>query len=182
MVESIGRVFLAVDLGDEARHALAASLAGLDIPGKVVPPANWHITLRFVGSMDPVGFDRLSAALDESDLGPAFELTFGDLGAFPKPRRATVLWCAVASSGDRLDDLADTVEDACQVAGLAAEDRPFRAHLTLARIRPDQDVRGMLNASSLPPITMRVTEVALFRSHLGGSHARYEVMERFPLG
>ena len=77
-------------------------MAGLSIPGKVVPPQNWHITLRFIGTIDEVALDRLVAGLDELDLGPRFEVVFGALGAFPRSTRATVLWRAITDRTERL--------------------------------------------------------------------------------
>ena len=176
------RGFVAVDLDAEARHALVASMAEISIPGKVVPPENWHLTLRFLGTVDEVTVDRVVAGLDQADLGPPFSIMFGALGAFPGPKRATVLWRAVADPDERLAELASGSEEACRAAGLEPEDRPFRAHLTLSRLRPDQDVRALVEAEAPESVTMHVSEVCLFRSHLGGPHARYEVVERFPLG
>ncbi len=172
---------MAVDLDDETRYALAASMAGLSMPGKVVPPRNWHITLRFIGAIDEVGLERLVAGLDELDLGPRFEVVFGALGAFPRSSRATVLWRAISDRTERLPELAADTEQVCLAAGLEPEDRPFRPHLTLSRIRPDRNVKALIDGSSPAPVSMNVTQVCLFRSVLGGRHATYEVLERFAL-
>ncbi len=172
---------MAVDLDHETRHALAASMAGLSIPGKVVPPQNWHITLRFIGTIDEVALDRVVAGLDELDLGPRFEVVFGALGAFPRSSRATVLWRAITDRAERLPELAADAEQACRTAGLEPEDRPFRPHLTLSRIRPDRNVKALIDDSSPPPVSMTVARVCLFRSVLGGPHATYEILERFAL-
>lgn len=181
MVEGVVRAFVAVDLDDETRHALATSMATLSIPGKIVPPRNWHITLRFIGTIDDVGLDRVVAGLDEADLGPRFEIVFGALGAFPKPRRATVLWRSISDRARRLPELAADTEQVCRDVGLEPEERPFRPHLTLSRIRPDRDVGSLIDGPSPAPVSLSVTEVCLFRSVLGGPHATYEVLERFPL-
>ena len=53
------------------------------MPGSPVPPANWHLTLRFLGNVEQVAYDRMLEALDRSNLGPAFRIAFGGLGAFP---------------------------------------------------------------------------------------------------
>lgn len=183
----VGRLFIAVDPTDEVRHALAAhlmsSLAGKPLPGRPVPPENWHLTLRFLGSTDEIAYDTLLGALDQADLGERFRLTYGGLGAFPRPPRATVLWVGVTTGEEQLGLLAATVEEACGAAGFVAEDRPFHAHLTLSRIRPHQDVRAVLER--VPPLGLaqEIREVVVYRSHLGGPHpARYEAMERFELG
>ena len=107
MVEGVAtRIFVAVPLPDEVRMALADRLEPLDMPGKVLPPDNWHITLRFLGWTDDVAFDRLLAALDEADLGPPFNVMLGGMGAFHRPKSATVIWLAVSEGLTRLEDLA----------------------------------------------------------------------------
>lgn len=180
MVGSVGRIFVAVDLGVETRAALAAQLREVSIPGKPVPPQNWHLTLRYLGDIDEVAFDRVLAGLDQADLGAAFRVSFTGLGAFPRPRRATVLWRDVDDTAGRLHALAGVVEEACRGAGVAAEDRPFRPHLTLSRIRPDGDVRSVI-ANVLKPVPAGVDAITVFRSHLGGPHARYEELDRVSL-
>ncbi|MGH8873852.1 MAG: RNA 2',3'-cyclic phosphodiesterase [Acidimicrobiia bacterium] len=183
--ESVGRLFVAVDLPEPARHALAAHLQaeldGRPIPGRPVPPDRWHFTLRFLGSTDAVRHQRLLAALDQADLGPRFVVALGGLGSFPNPVRATVLWAAVERGAERLADLAGIAEDAALSAGFSAEERPFHAHLTHSRIRPHQDLRALLDRVAPAPIRLSVDRVVVYRSHLGGGGARYEALESFAL-
>jgi len=180
-VASVGRIFFAIDLDLETRAILAAQVEDLEVPGKRVPAANWHLTLRYVGDLDEVRHQRLLADLDQIDLGEPFRIRFTDLGAFPNPRRATVLWRAVDDPAQRLGTLVDSIEETCRSVGLPAEDRPFRPHVTLSRIRPGRDVRSLVGGTDLSALEMLVTSVTVFRSHLGGPSARYEVMDTFEL-
>ena len=183
MAEDKQRLFLAVAIPDGVRHALAAHLRDVELPGKVVPPQNWHITLRFLAYTYQDERDRLLHALDEADLGAAFTLGFGGLGAFPRASRAAVLWLAIGAGAAEVVDLAAVVEEACVDAGWFMEERPFHPHLTLSRIRPQQDVRAVIEAVPGFPMRIDVDEIVLYRSHLGGrGPARYEATERFPLG
>ncbi len=110
MVDPVGRLFVAVPLEDDARHALATRIAeGSVLPGGVVPPANWHLTLRFLGNVDPVAYDRMLEALGRAHLGRSFRIAFGGLGAFPRASRATVLWVAFDEGAERLSALAGLV-------------------------------------------------------------------------
>jgi 2'-5' RNA ligase len=185
VVADLSRLFVALPLSEDARQALSTIVrervpAGL--PGRAVPPRNWHLTLRFLGDVDPVAADRLAAALDGADLGGAFSVSWGRLGAFPRPQRATVLWIGLADGADPLAALAARVEECARDAGFPAEDRPFRAHLTLARIRPDRDVRSLVEGFDPAGVTMTADHISLYRSHLGSGGARYEAVEEFPLG
>ncbi len=179
------RLFLAVRVPDDIRHALAAHLeaatGGKPLPGRPVRPENWHLTLRFLGRVDEVGSEVLAARLDEADLGGPFRIGFGRLGAFPRPARATVLWLGVETGTEALADLVAAVEAACVDAGFAAEERPFHPHVTLSRIRPHQDVRPVIDGAAPFPARVDVEDVALYQSHLGRGGARYEEVEQFPL-
>lgn len=181
MVEPVGRVFVAAGFPPEVRLAIAEHLARRRLPGAAVPAENFHFTLRFIGEMDPVSFDRLLGALDEATLPDPFGVVIGGLGAFPKPRQATVLWLGVPVGGGALEDLQLTVEDACEEAGLGREERPFRPHLTVSRMRTPEDVRSLI--ADTPPLDLRspVDEIVVLRSHLGGGAPRYEPLERFSL-
>ena len=182
---NVGRLFLAVPLTDEVRAALAVHImhrtGDLPLPGKPVPPPNWHVTMRFLGPTDEVAYDRLLAALAGATQGGPFLVTFGGLGAFPRPTRATVLWQAIDGGADRLGELALLSEEAAQQAGFAPEDRPFHAHLTISRIRPHQDVRPLIEAVAPFAGSLQVDRLVVYLSHLGPGGARYEELESFPL-
>lgn len=179
------RLFVAADLTGEARDLLAHVLeawAPRGLPGRVVPPGNWHLTLRFLGESDEPTLDRVVAGLDQADLGARFRVEFDSVGAFPRAARATVLWVGVGTGAERLGELAETAEAVAVGAGFSPEDRPFAPHLTLSRIRPHQDLRPMLERGFGGRVSFELDHLTLFRSHLGGGPARYEVVEVFPLG
>ncbi|HEX5725639.1 MAG TPA: RNA 2',3'-cyclic phosphodiesterase [Longimicrobiaceae bacterium] len=182
---SSARLFVGVPLTDAVRQELDAhlrqALGGRSLPGRPVPPANWHLTLKFLGSTDAGQQARLVELLRQAPLGAAFPLEFGGLGAFPKIWRASVLWVGVSQGQPELGALARVLEDAAAEAGFAREQRPFAAHLTLSRIDPPQDATDVVSTVPAFAGRMEVREVVLFRSHLGGGPARYEPLERFPL-
>lgn len=182
MTEDTERLFLAVALSDDVRHALAAFVDDpRDLPGRPVDPDNWHITLRFLGRTEPVQRDLVLTDIDQHVMQAPFTLGFGGLGAFPRPGRATVLWLGIEQGADELNGVADRCESAAQVAGFSPEDRPFHPHVTLSRIRPWQDVRSVVERFPPFPATQRVEAITLFRSVLGRGGAGYEVVDSVPL-
>ena len=178
---ALRRLFIAVALTTEARHALAARLDGATVPGRRTKPHNWHMTLRFIGAVDEPTVDRLVRSLDESDLGSRFRIRWGGLGAFPRAAKATVLWVGLTEGAGELADLASRVESAVEAVGLPGEDRPFRPHLTLSRIRPQQNVAELVDAVEPVRVMMPVDRVVLVQSHLDGGAARYQTLESFDL-
>jgi 2'-5' RNA ligase len=179
--EKARRIFIAVPVPGEVRAALADRLSEVEIPGRVVLPENWHLTLRFLGWADRVGYERALAALDSADLGARFRIALGAMGAFPRPGNASVIWLDVIEGLERLTELAEVSEEAARVAGFQPEERPFRVHLTLSRVRPTRDVRPLVEGFPAVGIGWRCESVVVYESHLARGGARYEALEAFPL-
>jgi 2'-5' RNA ligase len=174
------RLFIGVPVTPDARVAIARKLPK-NLPGKPVAPDKWHFTLRFLGPTTREARDRIIDRLSGASLRSGFVVRFGELGAFPSPRRARVLWLGVTRGGERLSELAGVAEDAARHAGFAAEERAFTPHLTLSRIRPPQPISDLLAQKHSYDIQMTVTALILYRSRLGGGPARYEEVARFDL-
>lgn len=178
------RLFLGIPFPAATAAALSRQLRQRfprGLPGRPVPPENWHITLRFLGEVEPEARDRLLLALDPEGLGRPFELVLDRLGAFPSDSRARVLWLGSQDRDSPILELAANVEQRVRQAGFPAEERPFSPHVTLARLREPENLRHAIGGGDGPRLTLSVTEIALFRSHLGGPAARYEVVRWLPL-
>ena len=97
---------------------------------------NLHITLRFLGMLSRETLDALTMQLEERyPRVPAFGLRLHGIDLLPSRRRPRVLSLAVEAEGDRLEALRTETDAACERVGLEQDPKPFRAHLTLARIR-----------------------------------------------
>jgi 2'-5' RNA ligase len=174
------RLFIGVPVTPDAGATLARKLPK-SLPGKVVAPDKWHFTLRFLGPTTSEARDKIIGRLSSAKLGPSFQVRFGELGAFPNPRRARILWLGVTRGGERLSDVAAIAEDATCAAGFAAEGKRFTPHLTLSRIDPPQNIAELLAQKHRYEIEMTVAALILYRSRLGGGPARYEEVARFEL-
>jgi RNA 2',3'-cyclic 3'-phosphodiesterase len=178
------RLFLALPLDDATREGLARELRDRvgPLPGRAVAPRNWHLTLRFLGDTDAATRQRLCAALDAAQHGPALPLRFAGLGAFPAPQRAAVLWLGVGEGAGALGALAARVAAAAHEAGIAPDAKPFRAHLTLSRLRPPRDVRPLLARGAALSLPMLADRVVLYRSRLAPAGPSYEPLREWRLG
>src|SRR3954467_12986134 len=111
----VGRLFVGIPFPAELREGLEAYLRGAigeRMPGRPVPPANWHLTLRFVGDASAEQHSRLTDALRRMEPGPPCALSLDRLGAFPRAARASVLWIGAGDGADELRALAEKVEAA----------------------------------------------------------------------
>jgi 2'-5' RNA ligase len=94
-----------------------------------VPPANLHVTLRFLGSIDEDLIDGIVVRLKKvAERNPPFEARAQGLGSFPH-----VLWVGV--EGEGLAKLGREVEAAMVGLGFAPEERPFHPHITVGRVK-----------------------------------------------
>jgi 2'-5' RNA ligase len=121
-----------------------------------------HLTVRYFGPMtDPIR--RAESFTESFRRHEPFTISLGGAGAFPDARRASVLWLGVQRGSDELGALAATVAE--------PDDRPFRAHLTLARANKPRDLRQVVAALDAcgESVAWTVGEVVLFDSD-GSTH------------
>ena len=85
----------------------------------------------------------------------------------------------------RLATLAGDIESHCESLGFPPEERPFRAHLTLGRVKSSRNLSALADAieeaSALSTEAFLVDEFVLFQSELSPAGARYQALGRFPL-
>jgi len=126
------RLFVAIDLPDEARQSVTEICRG--VPGvRWLPPDQFHLTLRFIGEVDDTVAAAIRGGLAEIIL-PPFTLSLQGAGCFPSPRRPRILWVGL-TGGEPLIRLQHRIEAAVVKVGIPAEERPFSPHITLARLR-----------------------------------------------
>lgn len=178
------RLFVALDVPTSTRRTLAEALAPLRARHHTlrwIPPETWHLTLAFLGPTPVARRLRAQIALQSVAWTSApFELLLdGRLGRFGD----RVLWAGVASTGEGLTDLATSVRDALASAGVLTEDRPFRAHLTVARARRDHKVPRVSTPLALPghPVQWTVRRMALMASQPERGGSRYRAVATWPL-
>jgi 2'-5' RNA ligase len=144
------------------------------------PAENLHLTVRFIGSVEPDMVDQVAVRLDELQLR-GFELELGSVGTFKRGQLARVVWLQVQAGAEQARGLAAQVEAECVRAGLEPEARAFQPHLTLARARPrDGAALPLLPAPpALPP--WRAEALVLYSSQLGRAGAVYESLRTIRL-
>jgi 2'-5' RNA ligase len=170
------RLFVALDLPDGARAALARwrdeVLSGRSDELRPVAAEALHLTLAFLGSRPETDVESIGRlALGEATAAPALEL--GE-GAWLPPRRPRVLAVDLADPAGGLAALQARVSDAlARGAGYEPERRPFRPHVTVARVRSGARV-GDLSLPAVPRLGFDGLAVTLYRSRTASSGAIYE--------
>lgn len=177
------RLFIAIDPSDEVRGEIAALCRGLD-GARWLPPEQYHVTIRFLGEVDPEARARIAEALG-SVREPTFPLRLAGAGRFPPRRAPRVLWIGIEPE-ERLGSLHSRIERQLSEAGLAAEEKPFSPHLTIARLREGTAtpaVEGWLErAREFRAGPFPVSRFFLYSSVLGPGGARHRREREYGLG
>jgi 2'-5' RNA ligase len=186
------RCFVAVLLPERVRAGLAAvcdELRGQTRGLSWVRADNLHLTLRFLGEVEPAMLEPVQDAVTDAAGGVApFTVSLGGLGGFPPGRAPRVLWASVSTGGEAMVALHGALEAALASRGIPRESRPFHPHVTLARVREPRGAGGLASVLGPgPPFgEAPVTALHLMRSELDPRGARHSVLTeaRFtdPLG
>jgi len=186
------RLFVAVELDDAvlaaAQHA-AEDLRrrlGTVLQPKWVAAANMHLTVRFIGH---VADERAASILDalRSPLQSApFDVALGDCGVFPPHGPPRVLWIGLKEGLPSLQAMHEEFNRRLLPLGLEPENRPFSAHLTLARVKDasrgsSSATREAVRAVSVEPARCHISEATVFESRLSPKGPTYAPLLRVPL-
>ena len=175
------RLFVGLGLPEDLRDTLAMLERG--IPGaRWIDSDNYHVTLRFIGEVPDDRAEDIDSALGAVQAAP-FALSLAGVGHFGKLRKARSVWAGVEAT-DSLNRLRASVESAIVRAGLPAEERKFRPHVTLARIKGEtgHHVANFLSehgAFRAPPFEVRAFD--LYESRLTRHGAMYRPLRRYDL-
>jgi 2'-5' RNA ligase len=183
------RLFVALDLPEPVRESLAAWGRGIAGDGagrrlRLVSADALHVTLCFLGWRDEGQAEEIAAlalgAVPEGAAAPPLAL---GAAAWLPPRRPRVLAVDLADESGALGDLQARVSDAL-VAGAAfePEKRPFRPHVTVARVPRGVRAGGREEPAAPAPLRFPGAALTLYRSRLSRAGAHYEPMARAELG
>ncbi len=184
------RTFVALDLPEPVQHSIRSFMEPLrqqDFPVRWIPPDRIHITLKFLGNVEEHRINELAQALRHAvaEQEP-FSLQPAGCGAFPTIKNMRVAWIGVQGDTARLSALQQRVEEALTPLGFPPEKRPFRAHLTIGRIKGRRNHKGLQQAllagRSYEGVVFDVSEVVLYKSDLKPDGAVYTPLHRIAFG
>ncbi len=182
------RTFIAVPLPKECREMLEriqAKLRASEADVRWVSASSIHLTLKFLGEIDPELVPRLADSLrSATDVPAGFTLNVRGVGAFPNPRSPRVVWCGIEGEVQQLERIQTCVEHACSALGFAAEERPFLPHLTLGRVQGKRNLQRLsdcIRIGSELECNFKVDLYNVYKSTLSPRGAIYDVLETIRL-
>lgn len=184
------RLFLAINFAPEVRRAVAEAAAPLRM---LAPDLSWvrepqlHLTVKFLGEQPDDMAPRVAEAMRTVGArNRVVDAEIGGIGAFPNFRRPRVVWIGVTPE-PKLELIHHDVESACESLGVPLDGKPFRPHLTLARVKPlganSETLRNLAreakNVSFVEEVL--ITAIDLMQSDLTTVGARYRLISSAPL-
>ena len=175
------RAFVAINLPKTAKQALAAFIDQVKTLNpapalRYVKPDGLHLTLHFLGDLEPSQIEAVSALLEKvaADSPPAgLELT--NVGGFPNLEQPRVVVInARQTNGRSLTDIQRTISDGLEQIGIVTDKRPWTPHLTLARV--NGRCRFQTSGLMVPALRIAVASVELMESTLKPSGSRYKII------
>ena len=189
-VSGLIRSFLAIELPTTVQAKIGkveedAKSTSADV--RWVSPGKIHLTLKFFGNIEESKVDPIAAAI-QGPIGAAkpFQLSVRGTGAFPNLKNPRVVWIGLVDLEGRLAALQKEVESSLGKIGFEPEDRPFRPHLTLGRVKTsrgrDELIRIVEKYREEEIGTFQVEKIVLFKSDLTPAGPIYASLKEVRLG
>ena len=182
------RLFVAVDLDDRARVAIAseqqriaAALGDARSSVKWVAPDRMHLTLVFLGEVPEGRAAPIVDAMTREMPFDPFDISFRDVGVFPERGAPKVVWIGVSRGRDELIRLQAEIARRLEPLGVEREPRPFQPHLTLGRWRESRgaDRRSVVEAARRESLAIVTVDAAtLYQSRISSAGPTYTVLAR----
>lgn len=177
------RTFVAVEIPFDVKDRagkMITRLRGTEAKVKWVAPEHMHWTLKFLGPVDMVDIPAVCEAVKRAvEPLACFDVEVEGAGAFPDARRPRTVWIGMGRGTDQMVELHDAIEFELAKLGFRSENRRFRPHVTIGRVR--QSPRGIGELGRLIEAeadfdggVSLVDEVVVFSSELGPDGPTYE--------
>jgi 2'-5' RNA ligase len=181
------RLFLAVRLPPDVAAKASAVLPQMRSLRPVLPEL-MHVTLAFLGAVDDARLDDvIAAAREAAATTKAFRISLDTVGRFPERGSPHVAWLGIGEGSAEIGALAAAVRAAFGSRAIPFDDKPFRAHVALARVRERADreearvVSQAIRAATPPAIAFIADAVSVVESRLSPKGPLYTDRATVPL-
>ena len=187
------RVFVAVDVGDAVRREAARVVSALQMkleaaktPPKVVwvKPAALHVTIRFLGELEPAEVERITPLLAPPIPLAPFDVQWRGIGTFPNNRHPRALWLGVIHGAAQLAAIEAEISKRLAGAAVELDERVLLPHLTLGRVKmagSGVEWPKVLQSAEVKNATSFIDRATLYRSTLSQYGPNYTELVSAPL-
>ncbi len=182
------RTFLALELPEEVKKEILEIQRRLvikDAKIRWVSKENTHLTLKFLGGVEENLMPEIYETIDRATKSfNSFHLNLSNAGLFPDRGRPKIIWAGIRGQTSDLESLAENCDAAMHRIGFERENRKFKPHVTIARIKSLSDAEDLsrrLNDLEVDPIEFEAAKINIIKSDLTSSGAVYTLLNSINL-
>lgn len=176
------RVFVSVDMPEIVKkeiRKIQTRLRKLDLfEGAFVDPEIAHLTLKFIGYIEPIALPPIKKMLSTVEFAP-MNVRLGNIGAVGNNHSIRIIWLDIA--GEATVNLAQKIEKSLSLGPILSR-KSFQAHVTLVRVKKTKDavaLRHKLREIAVAPITFQINKFVLKQSTLTTEGPVYVELEAY---
>ncbi len=182
------RIFTAIDISDAARAECANYVENLKsvflhLRVSWEKPEKLHFTLKFLGDIDETQLRNLTEAVAAATGKISnFKIRIAGTGVFPSKRNARILWLGVNDEQANMQKVKEVLDCECFERGLAKENRDFKAHLTIARLREPHKSAELVEkhlSENFVSDEFTVSGITIYESRLQKSGSIYSIVSKY---
>lgn len=171
------KLFIAIDF-NELRDYFAELQKLLPNNAKLSLVKSFHLTLKFLGEVQPDNVDEVIRILKAIKLEP-FSVHLDSMGIFPTENYIRVVWVGLNPEKNILE-LQKRIDGSLKK--LFKKEKGFKAHITLARVKYPEDKKSFVEHVKKIKVESRKIEIKNFmlvKSTLNPKGPIYEDLEVF---
>lgn len=177
------RLFIALEINPDVRDRIDGIISDLKSRGgkvKWVEPKNIHLTIKFLGNTEESEVEHIKSQLDQVTKGSKpIESNLTRLGGFPNLKRPRVIWVDIEKNRENIITLARDVDSALVDIGFEKDDKPFKPHLTLGRVKDNHGLNELteyLSHYTMKEIPLLFDSLCLIQSTLTQKGPYYKTL------
>jgi RNA 2',3'-cyclic 3'-phosphodiesterase len=185
----VKRIFIAIDISDEARAAVADYIDRfiIDFPRVKIAwerPEKLHFTIRFLGDIDEIKLANVGGMVETvANQFTLFSVRIVETGVFPHYKNPKVLWLGPKQGSEEMMKINAEIEYQLEHGGFTPEKRRFHPHLTIARIKDQEKSRTLVRVHrqrQFEPIVFNAAGIMVYESKLQRTGSEYFPVRFFP--
>ena len=182
------RIFIALELPEEVKKEILEiqrQLVIKDAKIRWVSKENTHLTLKFLGGVEESLMPNIYETINRASKSfNSFQLNLSNAGLFPNKGRPKIIWAGIGGRTSELESLSENCDSAMHRIGFKRENRKFKPHVTIGRIKSLSDAEDLsqrLNDLEVDPIEFEAAKINIIKSDLTSSGAVYTLLNSINL-
>ena len=184
------RTFVAITLHGSLHNTLSeivSKLSSANAKVKWVKPENVHLTLKFLGNVEEERLPEVFSACERAAEGVSpIDLEMRALGCFPDTKSPRIVWLGIERGVEAVKRLQERVENEFTAVGFSREEKAFKAHLTIGRVKGKQGMsrlcRLLEEERNIFVGVMHAEKISVMKSKTLPAGPVYSEMKAIPLG